>query len=118
VAGCLAWQRDGLNPPDTVLVATKTYQDESDSFKNWIADRCEADPEAEWKASGAYKAYREWCEEVGERPVSRNKFAEKVELAGFQRLPHRRDGNYYRGFRRREANDFSDTVNTCEDVEH
>jgi putative DNA primase/helicase len=99
VEGCLAWQREGLNPPNVVKVATRAYKDESDIFKNWLADRCEVDPQAEWKASAAYKAYREWCDESGERPVSRNKFAEKVEAAGFERLPHRRDGNYYAGFR-------------------
>jgi putative DNA primase/helicase len=99
VAGCLAWQRDGLNPPDAVLLATRAYKDESDTFKNWIADQCVVDPQAEWKASGAYKAYRDWCDEAGEKPVSRNKFAEKVEEAGFERLPRRKDGNYYSGFR-------------------
>jgi hypothetical protein len=57
------------------------------------------DPQAQWKASAAYKAYRDWCEEVGEKPISKNGFAEKVEEAGFERLPHRRDGNYYGGFR-------------------
>jgi putative DNA primase/helicase len=99
VGGCLGWQREGLNPPDTVLVATRAYKDESDTFKNWIKDRCKVDREAVWKASEAYKAYREWCDETGERAVSKNRFAEKVEESGFERLPHRRDGNYYSGFR-------------------
>jgi putative DNA primase/helicase len=99
VEGCLAWQREGLNPPDAVLVATRAYKDESDTFKTWIEDRCVVDPQAQWKASAAYKAYRDWCEEVGEKPISKNGFAEKVEEAGFERLPHRRDGNYYGGFR-------------------
>ncbi len=97
VAGCLAWQREGLNPPAAVLVATKAYKDESDTFKNWIDDRCEADPQAECRAAVAYKAYREWCDETGERHVSQVKFAEKVDAAGFRR-EKRREGVFYGGF--------------------
>lgn len=99
VAGCLAWQREGLNPPQAVVGATKAYKEESDTFKTWIDDQCEVYPGAEWKASAAFKSYRDWCEETGEKSVSKNKFAEKVEEAGFERLPRRATGNFYGGFR-------------------
>lgn len=103
VAGCLAWQRDGLNPPDAVLVATKAYKDESDTFKAWLADRCEIDPQAEWRASWAFKTYREWCDEVGEKPMSQVRFAEKVDEGGFGR-EKRREGMFYVGFSPRNGN--------------
>ena len=99
VAGCLAWQREGLNPPDAVTAATKVYRDESDTFKTWLADRCEVDPQAEWKASAAFRAYRDWCDETGEKPLTQNRFGEKILEAGFERLPRRRDGYHYAGFR-------------------
>lgn len=97
VTGCLEWQRVGLAPPEAVLAATRTYKSESDTFAGWIADQCEAREHAEIRASVAYKQYREWCEDAGEKPVTINKFAEKVEEAGFGRA-RRRNGVFYQGF--------------------
>jgi putative DNA primase/helicase len=42
IEGCLEWQRDGLNPPDCVLAATKDYLDSEDSFGEWLSDFCVA----------------------------------------------------------------------------
>ena len=98
VQGCLRWQREGLNSPDRVRAATGEYRDESDTFKRWFADCCEIEHGAEWRASFAYVKYKTWCEESGEHYLSRNKFAERIDDAGFDRK-RTRDGVIYYGFR-------------------
>jgi putative DNA primase/helicase len=41
VEGCLAWQREGLQLPDAITVATAEFREEQDLFKAFLADHCE-----------------------------------------------------------------------------
>jgi putative DNA primase/helicase len=40
VRGCLAWQREGLNPPEVVLGATATYRTDSMPLARFLEARC------------------------------------------------------------------------------
>lgn len=97
VQGCLDWRRQGLDPPEAVRAATQAYKDESDTFKSWLDDRCDIAPNLSCKASAAYADYRRWSEEACERPLSKNKFAAKVDDSGFHR-ERTRIGVLYGGF--------------------
>jgi putative DNA primase/helicase len=44
IEGCLAWQRDGLNPPEIVRSATSDYLAAEDAMGRWIEDRCTTRP--------------------------------------------------------------------------
>jgi len=44
IDGCLAWQKQGLNPPAEVQLATADYLESQDSFTHWREERCETDP--------------------------------------------------------------------------
>jgi putative DNA primase/helicase len=74
VSGCLEWQRVGLNPPESVLSATKVYQDGEDMLKIFRDERCSEGPTLEVRAGELYQAYRHWAEANGERPVTATKF--------------------------------------------
>ncbi len=57
------------------------------------------------KESGykAYRAYQEWCRDVGRQPLGRSKFYEELEgdagqLRKITKLPSRRDGSVFVGF--------------------
>lgn len=85
VDGCLAWQRQGLNPPPAVLAATEDYRESEDSIRRFVADRCLVAPGA-WVTAKALKAaYREWCEVEEEEPVSAKTFASCLEDHGMKR---------------------------------
>lgn len=43
IAGCLAWQRDGLNPPAAAVEATDDYLSEESAVGRWIEERCTLD---------------------------------------------------------------------------
>jgi len=85
VEGCLAWQRDRLNPPDSVQAATREYRDESDVLAQFIDDECVIQPQATVRAKGLYEAYREWCESTGNRPQSQTAFGRAIAERGFTR---------------------------------
>lgn len=72
VEGCLAWQRQGLSPPQAVQVATQEYRAESD----WLGDFLEARTTAGPKVLGGalFKAYLAWAERSGRKPVTQTAF--------------------------------------------
>jgi putative DNA primase/helicase len=44
VRGALAWQAQGLQPPESVLTATQGYQTESDPLGAFLAEACTVEP--------------------------------------------------------------------------
>jgi len=83
VVGCLKWQSDGLTPPDEVQKATAEYREEMDVVAAFIADRCSIGNQASARAGALYKAFREWCEEQGEKAMSGSLFGRHLEERGF-----------------------------------
>ena len=51
IKGCLDWQKQGLNPPQTVLEQVSAYKTEMDSFAQFIRDECKLDPDIKYPAS-------------------------------------------------------------------
>ena len=99
VDGCLAWQREGLNPPDEVVAATAAYRAEMDAMGRFIADRCTTEPDAKTPAAALYGAYKQWVDEVGEYRQPQMKFNEYLTQRGF--TEHRSSsGKYWKGIRR------------------
>jgi putative DNA primase/helicase len=85
VAGCLAWQRDGLQPPPAVVSATDEYFEAEDALGQWIEERCEQHPEARISTSDLYTDWREWAERAGEYVGSIKRFVETLLSRGFER---------------------------------
>jgi putative DNA primase/helicase len=83
VQGCLAWQREGLNPPPIVREATKEYQSEMDKIGAWIAERCEVDPKAVTPFADLYADYEAWCREQGDEPMPKRRFGDRLSEKGF-----------------------------------
>jgi putative DNA primase/helicase len=84
VEGCLSWKREGLRPPNTVISATATYQQEMDVIATFIADRCVAGPGEKENTGVLYEAYSIWCNETGERPLSKRDFGLRLREKGFE----------------------------------
>jgi len=65
VAGCLAWQREGLGVPPVIEAATAQYRADQDPLREFYAQRCVFEEE-QWIASAdLYKAYQDWVRENG-----------------------------------------------------
>ena len=68
VRGCLAWQKDGLELPEAVTVATAAYQEESDVLADFLRECCVVGDGYSTQASTLYKAYTAWADDEGLRP--------------------------------------------------
>ncbi len=96
VEGCLAWQREGLLPPDCVLSATEEYFEAEDALGQWMDESCDLTPEAKVASSDLYANWREWAERAGEYVGSIKRFSELLVTRNF--APTRLHGGK-RGFK-------------------
>lgn len=97
VAGCLAWQRDGLAAPEEVTEATKLYRAEMDILGRFIEEAVYTGPPTLATASRqVYRAYTAWAEAVGEHVLSERIFGQRMIERGIARR-HERTGNVYVG---------------------
>jgi len=71
VAGCLAWQAEGLAAPAAVLAATDEYRADSNPLLEWFESECERDDEASAPASELRDAYEKWCAMTRTRKLPR-----------------------------------------------
>ncbi len=66
VDGCLAWQREGLDPmPEAVRANTEAYRSECDPLHNFIEDCLTFHPHAWTAANDLLTAYNEHSEDAG-----------------------------------------------------
>ncbi|UJX40361.1 DNA primase [Desulfovibrio sp. JY] len=60
VKGCLAWQRDGISPPSSVLAATEEYQREEDHLQDFVEECLITTEGARVTATEIYDLYTRW----------------------------------------------------------
>ncbi len=74
VRGCLAWQRDGLPVPASVLMARREYREEEDTLGQFLKECCVRAERV--KASGKllYEHYHDWTKANNLQPMSGNAF--------------------------------------------
>jgi putative DNA primase/helicase len=78
IEGCLAWQRQGLDPPKIVQAAIEEYLAAEDSFERWRDERTMTDqpyPNAWESSSDLWDSWRSWATNAGELVGSQKAFA-------------------------------------------
>jgi putative DNA primase/helicase len=85
VRGCLEWQQQGLRAPDAVLTATKEYRDEMDVIGDFVDGRCVLSETAMGTAKELYESYESWCDDNGEKTISKKLFGMKLSERGFDK---------------------------------
>jgi putative DNA primase/helicase len=79
IEGCLAWQREGLNPPAAVRHATAEYLEAEDDLATWIGDCCLCDLDAWGGSSELYASWCGWAKTAGAPTSSQRAFVQKLE---------------------------------------
>jgi putative DNA primase/helicase len=98
IQGCLEWQRVGLDPPYSMVAATKAYLDEADDVSRFIDECCVLDASARRTTKELYRPWVEWCKDAGLHPGSSKAFTERLK----ERFPVNRGSknlNYLSGLR-------------------
>lgn len=96
VEGCLRWQEDGLDFPESVTIATEEYRVESDSIGRFVDEHCVVGEFAQAKARNLYAAYRQWAEGAGEHPMTETAFGRRLAERGYEK-GRVLGGLFYRG---------------------
>ncbi|WP_281828849.1 phage/plasmid primase, P4 family [Lactobacillus amylolyticus] len=80
VDGALAWQKEGLEPPEIVKNASKDYRNEMDVLSYFISECCEIGSGIGFKAQAGelYGKYKSWAEENSEYKMSSQKFGREM----------------------------------------
>ena len=61
VRGCVAWQRDGMEPPAAVLAATASYRDDANPLLEWFEHALERDEAGRETGPDLHASYADWC---------------------------------------------------------
>jgi putative DNA primase/helicase len=96
IEGCIAWYRDGLNPPAVVRDATEAYLANEDHVARWIEDCCKLGEREIAKTQALYKSYCAWCEANNEKPLSSKEFSPELDRKEYK-VEHTMYGNIRRG---------------------
>lgn len=97
LAGCLRWQRHGLEAPECVRRATESYRAEEDIIGQFLTDCTTADETERVLQSSLFESYQAWAEKQGIRhPLTATKFNRKLDERGFRRSKIR-GGFYWHG---------------------
>lgn len=83
IEGCLAWQREGLKPPQSVKDALAEYRREMDILGDFISACCVISDGAVIESTALYNRYRKWCGMVGHLAVSQMRFGLSLGERGF-----------------------------------
>lgn len=95
VAGCLAWQRDGLKPPACVVSATEEYFEAEDALGRWLDERCVREPNAKSLTAELFTDWKQWAESSGEFIGAQRRFSDLLITRGIEKW---RNGMGVRGF--------------------
>ena len=95
VSGCLAWQREGLNPPTCVQDATDEYFESEDALGRWLDERCVQEANAKSLTAELFTDWKQWAEGAGEFIGSQRRFSDLLITRGIQKW---RNSTGVRGF--------------------
>lgn len=107
IAGCLAWQHEGVTNPEEIKIATSEYKEEQDKYSEFFNACCIEFPKEEEKKYGVtpsnliYNTYKLWCEVNDLYPLAQNRFGNYLtNVRGYEAKDSRDDDNRkYRGYR-------------------
>ena len=69
--GLKLWQKEGLEMPEEMKVATMDYRSEMDVMQKFLNDCTKPNSKCNVGASALYKVYSNWCAENGEYTLSK-----------------------------------------------
>jgi putative DNA primase/helicase len=85
VRGCLAWQREGLSLPESVVSATKEYFEAEDALGRWLEERCMRVPSAKSLTTELFTDWKQWAEAAGEFVGPQRRFSDLLLTRGLEK---------------------------------
>ncbi len=85
LAGCLAWQKEGMLPMPTVISnALTAYREEMDPLNEFMHDCCYMHDEARVMMGDLFTCYSTYCKSNHEKPMGKKEFGKEVRSRKFK----------------------------------
>jgi putative DNA primase/helicase len=97
IEGCLAWQQQGLNPPESVKAATAEYREESDVISRFVEDECIVGEGESMGATALYNLFVGWCGSNDQSSMSQTAFGTRLAEKGYRKKPDSKGRIVYQG---------------------
>lgn len=96
IDGAVAWARNGLQRPQSVIDATAEYFVEQDKLGDWISENCNVGDGLKYKSSDLFKDWLTYAREHNEKDLnSQNAFNLELEKKGY--VFKRSNGSWFHG---------------------
>lgn len=84
IEGALEWYQNGLQPPETVVNASKKYIKDMDHIQQFLDDRIDFEEGSNITKSEMYCVYKSWCEDSGIKPLTKPSLGSELIKKGLQ----------------------------------
>lgn len=101
LAGCQAWQQEGLDPPRTVLEATAEWRHGADHVRRYLRERTVAAAGARTPAAVLHTDFKSWCEDAGEKALGMAGLKARLLELGNRTVKDKK-GNFWLGLKLRD----------------
>ncbi len=95
IGGWYEYQREGIEPPESIRAATDEYRKDSDKVGRFISD-CLVESDGNIPAKDVYAEYVKWCDDAGHYAEGRNNFYTELKSRGIFRASVTMDGKTVR----------------------
>lgn len=76
--GAYMWMQEGLNMPEKLKEAGKSYRTEMDVIEQFIEEKCRRIEGGKSIANELYETYKKWADDNNEYKMDKNKFGKKM----------------------------------------
>jgi len=99
IEGVVAYLKQGINPPQSVLDATETYFEDENTLQQWITDKCEAGLNCWETPTMLFNSWKQYALAANLPPGSNIQFKGKLEAIGIRQSKTGKRGRHYLGIR-------------------
>jgi putative DNA primase/helicase len=85
IQGCLAWQREGLRPPASVIATTKDYLDGEDKLGIWLGEATVNDVTKHATIAELFASWSDWCISQNELPKTKQDLTKRLVDRGYKK---------------------------------
>lgn len=78
VEGAVRITNQGMTEPESIRLATQSYRHEEDHIAKFVDEKILVSDTSSVTKTAVFNAYRDWCAENGERPITQNAFAREI----------------------------------------
>lgn len=78
VSGCLSWNNNGLQVPESIKYSTVAYRDSMDFIHKFIESECSLGVDCKMPIDTGFKRFSEWMKQMGNAEIPQREFKDRL----------------------------------------